>query len=104
MYKESCINFYEDDKLYEENDNGASWAPRMIYLQEGEGENGSHTWCEDSQKDEIEIYSEAKYIRSDLAYSQITFDEWFEKWTKENIKGSSEAYLFAKLAWAASRG
>jgi len=43
------------------------WAPERIWLQRGMGEEGSHTWCEDSiEKDSIgDGVEQAEYILAD---------------------------------------
>jgi hypothetical protein len=43
------------------------WAPERIWLQRGVGEEGSHTWCEDSiTEDSIgEPIEQAEYVRVD---------------------------------------
>lgn len=40
-----------------------NWAPSRIWLQRGVGEEGSHTWCEDS----IDDCEQAEYVRVDSA-------------------------------------
>jgi hypothetical protein len=42
-----------------QDERGASWAPERIWLQRGIGEQGSHTWCEDS----IDDCEQAEYMR-----------------------------------------
>lgn len=48
------------------NDN---WAPDRIWLQRGVGEEGSHTWCEDSiTEDSIgDPIEQAEYVRVDVS-------------------------------------
>jgi hypothetical protein len=44
-----------------------NWAPERIYLQREQGEQGSHTWCEDSVGDDM--IEEVAYVRADAALS-----------------------------------
>jgi hypothetical protein len=44
------------------NETKQEWAPARIWLQRGVGDDGSHTWCSDSQDE----HEQAEYVRVDV--------------------------------------
>lgn len=47
------------------------WAPARIWLQRGVGDDGSHTWCSDSQGE----HEQAEYVRVDVQAPAVEADE-----------------------------
>lgn len=52
----------------------SNWAPARIWLQRGVGEEGSHTWCEDSiTEDSIgDPIEQAEYVRTDCVTVKVS--------------------------------